>query len=185
MTKTKLLSIIFSAILLLSVVDTNACTNYLVTKGASADGSTMVSYAADSHLLYGELYHWPAAKWPAGTMMKVYEWDTGKLLGEIPQATETYNVIGNMNEHQLSIGETTYGGLSDLHHQDGAIMDYGSMIYIALQRSKNAREAMKTMTDLVAKYGYYSEGESFSIVDKNEVWIMEMIGKGQGEKGAV
>ena len=184
MNKIKLLSLLFSAVMLLSI-KANACTNYLVTKGASVDGSTMISYAADSHLLYGELYHWPAAKWPAGTMMKVYEWDTGKLLGEIPQATETYNVIGNMNEHQVSIGETTYGGRSELHHQDGAIMDYGSMIYIALQRSKNAREAIKIMTDLVAKYGYYSEGESFSIADKNEVWIMELIGKGQGEKGAV
>ena len=162
-----------------------ACTNYLITKGASVDGSTMLSYAADSHTLYGELYHWPAATYPEGTMMKIYEWDTGKLLGEIPQARRTYNVVGNMNEHQLSIGETTYGGRSELHHQDGAIMDYGSLIYIALQRSKNAREAIKLMTDLVAKYGYYSEGESFSIVDKNEVWIMEMIGKGQGEKGAV
>jgi len=185
MNKTKFLGLIMSVLMVFSLNNANACTNYLVTKGASADGSTMISYAADSHLLYGELYHWPAAKWPAGTMMEVYEWDTGKLLGEIPQATETYNVIGNMNEHQLSIGETTYGGRSELHHQDGAIMDYGSMIYIALQRSKNARQAIKTMTDLVANYGYYSEGESFSIADKNEVWIMEMIGKGQGEKGAV
>jgi dipeptidase len=173
------------ALLLLGVNNAWSCTNYLVTKGASADGSTMLSYSADSHVLYGELYHWPAAKYPEGTMMKIYEWDTGKLLGEIPQAAETYNVVGNMNEHQLSIGETTYGGRHELYHQDGAIMDYGSLIYVALQRSKNAREAIKLMTDLVAEYGYYSSGESFSIVDKNEVWIMEMIGKGQGEKGAV
>ena len=185
MNKAKILSLLFSAIILLSFNNVKACTNYLITKGASVDGSTMISYAADSHLLYGELYHWPAAKWPAGTMMKVYEWDTGKLLGEIPQATETYNVIGNMNEHQVSIGETTYGGRHELGSQDGAIMDYGSLIYIALQRSKNAREAMKIMTDLVAQYGYYSSGESFSIADKNEVWIMEMIGKGKTEKGAV
>jgi len=162
-----------------------ACTNYLVTKGASVDGSTMISYSADSHVLYGELYHWAAQKWPAGTMMDVYEWDTGKKLGQIPQASETYNVVGNSNEHQVSIGETTYGGRKELHKQDGAIMDYGSMIYLALQRSKTAREAIKVMTDLVADYGYYSHGESFSIADKNEVWIMELIGKGQGEKGAV
>ena len=185
MNKIKVLSTFLTVALLFSFNNVKACTNYLVTKGASTDGSTMISYAADSHLLYGELYHWPAAKWPAGTMMKVYEWDTGKHLGEIPQATETYNVIGNMNEHQVSIGETTYGGLDTLHSQKGAIMDYGSLIYITLQRSKNAREAMKIMTDLVAKYGYYSSGESFSIADKNEVWIMEMIGKGDIEKGAV
>ena len=185
MKKIKHNGLILGLIMLFAANSAMACTNYLVTKGASADGSTMISYAADSHTLYGELYHWPAAKYPAGTMMDIYEWDTGKLLGQIPQATETYNVVGNMNEHQVSVGETTYGGRSELHHQDGAIMDYGSMIYIALQRSKNAREAIKIMTDLVAEYGYYSEGESFSIADKNEVWIMEMIGKGQGEKGAV
>ncbi|MBN2746758.1 MAG: C69 family dipeptidase [Bacteroidales bacterium] len=161
------------------------CTNYLITKSASTDGSTMISYAADSHVLYGELYHWPAAKWPAGTMMDVYEWDTGKHLGKIKQAAKTYNVVGNMNEFQVAIGETTYGGREELGKQDGAIMDYGSLIYIALQRSKTAREAIKVMTDLVAEYGYYSSGESFSIADANEVWIMEMIGKGQGQKGAV
>ncbi len=167
------------------VYQANACTNYIITKGASADGSVMFSYAADSHLLYGELYHWPAGEWPEGTMMDVYEWDTGKWLGKIKQAPVTYNVVGNMNEHQVGIGETTYGGRSELHHQDGAIVDYGSLIYIALQRSKSAREAIKVMTSLVAEYGYYSEGESFSIIDKNEAWILEMIGKGQGEKGAV
>ncbi len=162
-----------------------SCTNYLITKGASADGSVMISYNADSHVLYGELYHWPAGKWPAGTMMDVYEWDTGKYLGKIEQAPVTYNVVGNMNEHQVSIGETTYGGRSELHHQPQAIVDYGSLIYIALQRSKSAREAIKVMTDLVAEYGYYSEGESFSIADKNEAWILEMIGKGADELGAV
>jgi len=167
------------------IYQANACTNYIITKGASADGSVMFSYAADSHLLYGELYHWPAGEWPEGTMMDVYEWDTGKWLGKIKQAPVTYNVVGNMNEHQVGIGETTYGGRSELHHQDGAIVDYGSLIYIALQRSKTAREAIKVMTSLVAEYGYYSEGESFSIIDKNEAWILEMIGKGQGEKGAV
>jgi len=167
------------------VYQANACTNYIVTKGASADGSVMFSYAADSHLLYGELYHWPAGEWPEGTMMDVYEWDTGKWLGKIKQAPVTYNVVGNTNEHQVGIGETTYGGRPVLHHQDDAIVDYGSLIYIALQRSKTAREAIKVMTSLVAEYGYYSEGETFSIIDKNEAWILEMIGKGQGEKGAV
>ena len=164
---------------------TNACTNYLITKGASTDGSTMISYAADSHLLYGELYHWPANKWPVGTMMDIYEWDTGKFLGQIKQAPETYNVVGNMNEYQVAIGETTYGGIDTLKKQPGAIMDYGSLIYVALQRSKSAREAIKVMTELVAEYGYYSSGESFSISDKNEVWILDFIGKGAVEKGAV
>ncbi len=163
----------------------NSCTNFLITKGASADGSTMISYAADSHLLFGELYFFPAMNWAEGTMLDVYEWDTGKFLGKIPQVAHTYNVVGNMNEFQVSVGETTYGGLETLWHQDGAIMDYGSLIYIALQRSKTAREAIKVIADLMEKYGYYSEGESFSIADANEVWIMEIIGKGQGEKGAV
>lgn len=167
------------------VFKTHACTNYLITKGASSDGSTMISYAADSHLLYGELYHWPAGKWAEGTMMDIYEWDTGKHLGQIKQALETYNVVGNMNEYQVAIGETTYGGRDTLGQQPGAIMDYGSLIYVALQRSKSAREAIKVMTDLVKEYGYYSSGESFSISDKNEVWIMELIGKGSKEKGAV
>lgn len=162
-----------------------ACTNYLVTRGASLDGSTMISYAADAHVLYGELYHWPAQKWPANSMLDVHEWDTGKFLGQIEQVSETYNVVGNMNQHQLTIGETTYGGLEQLGSQKGAIIDYGSLIYITLQRAKNAREAIKTMHELVTKYGYYSSGESFSIADKNEVWIMELIGKGEGEKGAV
>ena len=162
-----------------------ACTNFLVTKGASADGSTMISYSADSHVLYGELYHWPAATYPEGTMLDVYEWDTGKYLGKIKQARQTYNVVGNMNEYQVAIGETTYTGLKELGSQAGAIMDYGSLMYIALQRSKTAREAIRVMTDLVAEYGYYSSGESFSIADANEVWLLELIGKGEGEKGAV
>ena len=164
---------------------TIACTNYLITRGASIAGSTMISYAADSHVLYGELYHWPARTWPAGTMLDVYEWDTGKFLGQIEQAASTYNVVGNMNEYQLSIGETTFGGLEQLENQTGAIIDYGSLMYITLQRAKSAREAIKVMHELVSKYGYYSSGESFSIADKNEVWIMELIGKGEGEKGAV
>lgn len=154
------------------------CTNFLITKGASKDGSTMISYAADSHTLFGELYHWPAKDYPEGTMLKVYEWDTGKYLGKIKQARKTYNVVGNMNEYQVAIGETTFGGRDTLATQPGAIMDYGSLMYIALQRSKTAREAIKIMTDLVAEYGYYSSGESFSVSDPNEVWIFEMIGKG-------
>jgi len=164
---------------------TIACTNYLITKGASTDGSTMISYAADSHVLYGELYHWSAATYPVGAMLDVYEWDTGKYLGEIKQALRTYNVVGNMNENQVAIGETTYGGRSELGKQPGAIMDYGSLIYIGLQRSTSARDAIKIITGLMADYGYYSSGESFSIADKDEVWILELIGKGEGEKGAV
>ncbi|MCG8410798.1 MAG: C69 family dipeptidase [Bacteroidales bacterium] len=172
---------------LLSVLLINtgfACTNFLVTKGASTDGSTMITYAADSHALYGELYHWPAADHPKGTMLKVYEWDTGKYLGEIEQASHTYNVVGNMNEFQLAIGETTYGGRKELQDSTG-IIDYGSLIYITLQRSKTAREAIKTISELLDRYGYYSSGESFSISDPNEVWILEIIGKGPGITGAV
>jgi dipeptidase len=162
-----------------------ACTNFLITKGASTDGSTMISYSADSHVLYGELYHWKAATWPEGSMLDIYEWDTGKYLGQIKQASQTYNVVGNINEHQVAIAETTYGGRSELESQAGAIMDYGSLIYVALQRAKSAREAIKIMAELVDEYGYYSSGESFSVSDPNEVWIFEMIGKGEGEKGAV
>ncbi len=182
----KFLSAIFIGFLLTTFTPKIfSCTNYLITKGASTDGSVMISYNADSHLLYGELYHWPSGTWPAGTMMDVYEWDTGKYLGKIKQAPVTYNVVGNMNEHQVSIGETTYGGRESLQHQPNATMDYGSLIYLGLQRSKSAREAIKVMTQLVAEYGYYSEGESFSVADKNEAWILEMIGKGADEKGAV
>lgn len=160
------------------------CTNFLFTKGSTTDGSTFITYSADSHVLYGELYHWPAAQYPEGTMLDVYEWDTGKYLGQIPQARKTYSVVGNMNEHQVSIGETTFGGRDELRDKTGLI-DYGSLMYIALQRAKTAREAIKVMTDLVAQYGYYSSGESFSIADANEVWLLEMIGKGEGNKGAV
>mgnify|MGYP004701536359 CR=1 FL=1 len=163
----------------------NGCTNFLVTRGASADGSTMVTYAADSHTLYGELYFQPAQNHPAGAMRDIYEWDTGKFLGKIPQPAHTFSVVGNMNEFQLAISETTFGGREELGKQTGAIMDYGSLIYVALQRAKTAREAIDVMTKLVKEFGYYSSGESFSIADPNEVWIMEMIGKGEGEKGAV
>jgi len=184
--KQKTVGLVMAFLLVLGFSNqTSACTNYLITKGASTDGSTMISYAADSHVLYGELYHWPAATYPIGTMLDVYEWDTGKYMGQIAQALQTYNVVGNMNENQVAIGETTYGGLEELAAQPGAIVDYGSLIYITLQRATSARHAIKIMADLVSEYGYASSGESFSIADKNEVWILEMIGKGEGEKGAV
>ncbi len=163
----------------------DACTNFLVTKGASADGSTMITYAADSHTLYGELYFQPAKDYPANAMRDINEWDTGKFMGRIPQVAHTFSVVGNMNEFQVAIGETTYGGREELATQSGAIMDYGSLMYVALQRAKTAREAIEVIADLMDKYGYASSGESFSISDANEVWIMEMIGKGNGEKGAV
>ncbi len=161
-----------------------SCTNFLIGKKASTDGATMISYSADSYSFYGELYHWPAKKYKAGELLKVYQWDTGKYLGQIPQALETYNVIGNINEHQLAIGETTFTGRRELADSTG-IMDYGSLIYITLQRAKTAREAISTMSQLVNEHGYYSTGESFSIADPNEVWLMELIGKGVGNKGAV
>lgn len=161
------------------------CTNFLISKGATVDGSTMITYAADSHTLYGELYYQPAQDYPEGAMRDIYEWDTGKFLGRIPQVPHTYSVVGNMNEYQVAIGETTYGGREQLQKQPGAILDYGSLIYVALQRAKTAREAIEVIADLMEKYGYASEGESFSISDANEVWIMEIIGKGEGEKGAV
>ncbi len=163
---------------------TNGCTNFLVTKGASVKGSTMITYSADSHQLYGELYFWPARDYPQGSMLDVIEWDTRKYMGKIRQVAHTYSVVGNMNEHQLAIGETTYGG-SETLVDTTAIIDYGSLIYLTLQRAKNAREAIKVMSDLVSEYGYASEGESFSIADANEAWIFEIIGKGANNKGAV
>ena len=168
----------------MSVQTSMACTNYIVTKGASKTGSVMITYSADSHVLYGELYYWPARDYPEGALLDVYEWDTGRYLGKIRQVSHTYSVVGNMNEHQLAIGETTYGGLDGLVDPDG-IMDYGSLIYITLQRAKNAREAIKVLSELLSEYGYASSGESFSISDPNEAWIFEMIGKGKGNKGAV
>ena len=161
------------------------CTNFLITKGATVGGTPMITYAADSHTLYGELYYWPSADYKAGTMVDVYEWDTGKFMGKIPQVPHTYQVVGNMNEHQLAIGETTYGGRKELATQAGAIVDYGSLIYLTLQRAKSAREAITVMTEMVRSFGYASSGESFSIADKDEVWILELIGKGDGQKGAV
>lgn len=162
----------------------HACTNFLISKGASKDGSTMITFAADSHVLYGELYFTPAADHLPGEMLDIYEWDTGKYLGQIKQVSHTYSVVGNMNELQVSIGETTWGGRSELR-DSLAIMDYGSLMYVTLQRAKTAREAIKIMGDLIEEYGYYSSGESFSVSDPNEVWILEMIGKGSGKKGAV
>lgn len=160
------------------------CTNFLVTKGASADGSTMISYSADAGGFMEPLYYAPAAKHPEVSWVDIYEWDSGKHLGKIKQVPETYKVIGNMNEYQVAIGETTFGGREELRDTN-AIMDYGSLMYIALQRAKTAREAIRVMTELVAEYGYYSSGESFSIADPEEVWMMEMISKGPYEKGAV
>ena len=182
-TKKSLLTLFF---ILSGYFSVDACTNLLVTKGASSDGSTMITYAADSHVLYGELYYHPAADHPQGAMVDIYEWDTGKYLGQIPQVRHTYRVIGNMNEHQVSIGETTFGGREELHKKDtNAILDYGNLMYITLQRAKSAREAIKIMTTLVDRHGYYSTGESFSIADPNEVWILEIIGKGPEDPGAV
>ena len=154
-----------------------ACTNVIITKGASLDGSTLVTYAADSHTLYGELYYHPAMNYGPGAMMKIHDWDTGRYLGDIPQVAHTYQTVGNMNEYQVIIAETTFGGREELYDKRG-ILDYGSLIYIALQRSKTAREAIDVIVDLANKYGYASEGETFSIADKDEAWIMDLIGKG-------
>lgn len=161
-----------------------ACTGLIAGKLATTDGSALVTYAADSHTLYGELYNQPAADYPKGAMRKVIEWDTGKYLGEIPEVQHTYRTIGNMNEHGLVIVESTWGGREELVDTTG-IIDYGSLIYITLQRAKTAQEAIKVMTDLVKEHGYASSGESFTIADSEEVWIMELIGKGNVEKGAV
>lgn len=181
MKKQFLLTVI--ALLTMTTYQLSACTNFIVTKGASVDGSTMVTYAADAHTLYGELYYRPAATYPAGTLMDVIEWDTGELKGQIPQALETYSVVGNINEYQLAISETTYGGRAELEKPNG-IMDYGSLIYITLQRAKNAREAIQVLDYLMSTYGYCSSGESFSLIDPNEAWIFELIGKGEEMKDA-
>ena len=176
--------LLFLGMVILSVATSLACTNFIVGKAASADGSVIVSYSADSYGMYGYLAHFPAAVHPEGAMRDVYEWDTNKHLGQIPEAPVTYNVIGNMNEWQVTIGETTNGGREECWEGPGVI-DYGSLIYIALQRARTAREAVLIMTSLVKEHGYVSEGETFSIADPNEAWIMEMIGKGKEEKGAV
>ena len=162
-----------------------ACTNLIVTRGASSDQSVMITYAADSHVRFGAIAFYPAADHQPGDLCQVYHYENGKLLGTIPEVAHTYSVIQLMNEFQVAIGETTFGGLDSLSSQPGAILDYGSLMRIGLQRSKTAREMIRVMTELVAQYGYISGGESFSVSDANEAWIMEMIGKGKYEKGAV
>ncbi len=181
----KRLSALLACLLLLVTARpaADACTNVIITKGASADGSCMVTYAADSHQLYGELYFHPAANWPVGSKLDVYDWDGGYYRGKIAQVPHTFQTVGNMNEHQLIIMETTFGGREGLSNKDG-IIDYGSLIYITLQRARTAREAIRTIDELVQTYGYCSEGETFSIVDKDECWIFEIVGKGE-QKGAV
>lgn len=161
-----------------------ACTNFIVGKKASATGSTMISYAADSHQLYGELYYTPAADHAPGAMRQIIDWDSQRPLGQIPEIAHTYRVVGNVNEWQVTVAESTWGGDLALMDSTG-IIDYGSLIYIALERSRSAREAIDVMTQLVAEYGYASEGETFSIGDPDEVWVMDLIGKGSGNKGAV
>ncbi|RIH65824.1 dipeptidase [Mariniphaga sediminis] len=172
-------------IMFASVIEAGACTNLIVTKGASADGSVMITYAADSHIRYGAIDFYQAADHQPGDVCEVYHYENGRFMGTIPQVSHTYSVVQFMNEHQVAVGETTFGGLGILYGPSDAILDYGSLMRIGLQRSKTAREMIKVMTGLVAQYGYASGGESFSISDANEVWIMEMIGKGKFEKGAV
>lgn len=176
--------IVLVVFLLVSYFSSWACTNFIVGKKASADGSVICSYNADDYGLFIGLCHYPAGKHEKGSLRKIYDWDTNVYHGQIPEAEVTYNVIGNINEYQVSIGETTFGGREELVDTTG-ILDYGSLIYIALQRSKTAREAIKVMTTLTDKYGYCSGGETFTICDPNEAWIMEMIGKGPGRKGTV
>ena len=158
-------------------IEAEACTSLIASRGATADGSTMITYAADSHTLYGELYNQPAADHEKGAMRKIFDWDTGAYRGEIPEVSHTYATIGNMNEHGLTIAESTWGGRHEL--EGSGLIDYGSLIYITLQRAKTAREAIKVMTDLVNEYGYGSEGESFSIADPEEVWVMELRQRGE------
>ena len=177
-------SALMAVAMLGSVSEAEACSNFIVGKKASVDGSVMCSYSADDYGMFQYLCHYPAAKHAKGEMRKIFDWDSNKYYGEIPEAAETYNVIGNINEWQVTIGETTYGGREEMVDSTG-IMDYGSLIYVALQRSKSAREAIKVMTTLANTYGYNSEGETFTICDPNEAWIMEMMGKGAGSKGAV
>lgn len=177
-------TIALAAIMSASAIESSACTNLIVGKKASVDGSVLVSYNADDYGMFGHLCHYPAGTHKKGEMRKIFDWDTGEYHGEIPEAPVTYNVIGNINEFQLSIGETTYGGREEMVDTTG-ILDYGSLIYVTLQRAKIAREAISVMTSLVEKYGYCSEGETFSICDPNEAWIMEMMGTGPGSKGVV
>ena len=172
------------SLFLTTAMGASACTNFIVAKGASTDGSVICTYNADDYGMFQNLCHYPAAKHAPGEMRKIIDWDTNAYHGEIPEAPETYNVIGNINEYQVTIGETTYGGREEMVDSTG-ILDYGSLIYIALQRSKTAREAINVMTTLVETYGYNSEGETFTICDPNEAWIMEMMGMGPGSRSAV
>lgn len=180
----KILRVALPSLLVLSFAEAEACTNLIVGKKASVDGSVMVSYNADDYGMFSGLCHYPAGVHAKGEMRKIFDWDSGVYHGEIPEAPVTYNVIGNINEYQLSIAETTYGGREEMIDTTG-ILDYGSLIYVALQRAKTAREAISVMTSLVEKYGYCSSGETFSICDPNEAWIMEMMGTGPGSKGVV
>ena len=180
--KSRVLFLLVAALFL--SVKASACTNFIVGKKASTDGSVICTYNADDYGMFIGLCHFPAAKHAKGEMRKIIDWDTKVYHGEIPEAPETYNVIGNINEYQVTIGETTYGGRDEMVDTTG-ILDYGSLIYVALQRSKTAREAIRVMTTLTQKYGYCSGGETFTICDPNEAWIMEMMGKGPGSKGTV
>ena len=179
-----MIKMFLSLLLCTGVINALACTNFIVGKKASADGSVMCTYSADDYGMFLGLCHYPAGKHAKGEMLQIYDWDTKEYHGQIPQAAETYNVIGNINEYQVTIGETTFGGREEMVDTTG-ILDYGSLIYIALQRSKTAREAISVMTRLVETYGFCSEGETFTICDPNEAWIMEMMGKGPGSKGVV
>ena len=172
-------------LLLVAGVTAPACTNLIVSKGASTDGSTFITYAADSHVRYGQLRYCPAADHQPGEMLKLYNYGSLKFQIEIPQPAHTYQVVGFINEHQLAMGETTWGGRDELAHGSGVGIDYGNLIYVTLQRARNCREAIKVMHELVNTYGYSDGGESFSIADPDEVWIFEIIGKGNYEKGAV
>lgn len=174
--------LITASFLGISAIPGMACTNLIVTPGASAGGDTLITYSCDAHQFYGELYFFPARVNPSGTMRQIYEWDSGRHIGEIPEAPRTWRVVGNINEHQLSIGETTFGGRKELVNPKGLI-DYGSLMYIALQRAASAREAVRVMVSLANRHGYCSSGESFTIADPREVWVLEMTGRGPGETG--
>ena len=182
--RNSLLKVLVATAALLGSMEARPCTNIIISRGASQDGSVLVSYAADSHTLYGELYYKPARDWKSGTSIQIYDWDTNKPLGVIDQVPHTFQTVGNMNEFQVIITETTWGGRPELEDRTGGI-DYGSLIYIALQRSRTAREAIDVIVNLANEYGYASEGETFSIADKNEAWIMELIGKGTNLRNGV
>ena len=182
--RNSLLKVLVATAALLGSMEARPCTNIIISRGASQDGSVLVSYAADSHTLYGELYYKPARDWKSDTSIQIYDWDTNRPLGIIDQVPHTFQTVGNMNEFQVIITETTWGGRPELEDRTGGI-DYGSLIYIALQRSKTAREAIDVIVNLANEYGYASEGETFSIADKNEAWIMELIGKGTNLRNGV